>query len=303
MQDENALREVAKDCVHCGFCLPACPTYQLWAEEMDSPRGRIYLVNQILDGAELTADRRGALRPLPGLHGLHDRVPVGRAVRPAHRGGPGVDRGGAQVWRGVPSRGWRASAGRQRRAGPGRAGGHLLAVPLPPAAAGDDRAAAAGAADRARPAAGPQPACRPGSPPCSARRCGWPRRAVSAAAARPLPERVPALGHPAGGGRHAHRVRAVGVLPAGQRRDRPGARGRGLRRDHPARAGLLRRAVAALRPGGRGQRVRPAHDRHVRAGRRGRGGGQLGRLRFGHEGVRAAAARAPTAAGPSAPPR
>jgi Fe-S oxidoreductase len=55
VQDENTLREVAKDCVHCGFCLPACPTYQLWAEEMDSPRGRIYLVNQILDGAELTA--------------------------------------------------------------------------------------------------------------------------------------------------------------------------------------------------------------------------------------------------------
>jgi glycolate oxidase iron-sulfur subunit len=54
MQDEDTLREVAKDCVHCGFCLPACPTYQLWAEEMDSPRGRIYLVNQLLDGAELT---------------------------------------------------------------------------------------------------------------------------------------------------------------------------------------------------------------------------------------------------------
>jgi glycolate oxidase iron-sulfur subunit len=54
MQDADHLREVAKDCVHCGFCLPACPTYQLWAEEMDSPRGRIYLVNQLLDGAELT---------------------------------------------------------------------------------------------------------------------------------------------------------------------------------------------------------------------------------------------------------
>jgi glycolate oxidase iron-sulfur subunit len=54
MQDGERLREVANDCVHCGFCLPACPTYQLWAEEMDSPRGRIYLVNQILDGAELT---------------------------------------------------------------------------------------------------------------------------------------------------------------------------------------------------------------------------------------------------------
>jgi glycolate oxidase iron-sulfur subunit len=54
MQDNDALRSVAKDCVHCGFCLPACPTYELWGEEMDSPRGRIHLVNQILDGAEMT---------------------------------------------------------------------------------------------------------------------------------------------------------------------------------------------------------------------------------------------------------
>jgi glycolate oxidase iron-sulfur subunit len=54
MQDEQSLRAVANDCVHCGFCLPACPTYQLWGEEMDSPRGRIHLVNQLLDGSELT---------------------------------------------------------------------------------------------------------------------------------------------------------------------------------------------------------------------------------------------------------
>ena len=52
--DERELRGLANDCVHCGFCLPACPTYSLWGEEMDSPRGRIHLVTQVLDGAELS---------------------------------------------------------------------------------------------------------------------------------------------------------------------------------------------------------------------------------------------------------
>jgi glycolate oxidase iron-sulfur subunit len=44
------LRELTKDCVHCGFCLPTCPTYTLWREEMDSPRGRIQLMEATLDG-------------------------------------------------------------------------------------------------------------------------------------------------------------------------------------------------------------------------------------------------------------
>jgi glycolate oxidase iron-sulfur subunit len=46
------LRGIVNDCVHCGFCLTACPTYELWGEEMDSPRGRIHLISQLLDGAE-----------------------------------------------------------------------------------------------------------------------------------------------------------------------------------------------------------------------------------------------------------
>jgi len=44
-------RELLADCVHCGFCLPACPTYVLWGEEMDSPRGRIYMMQKAADGA------------------------------------------------------------------------------------------------------------------------------------------------------------------------------------------------------------------------------------------------------------
>jgi glycolate oxidase iron-sulfur subunit len=43
--------ERISDCVHCGFCLPTCPTYALWGEEMDSPRGRIYLMKLGKEGS------------------------------------------------------------------------------------------------------------------------------------------------------------------------------------------------------------------------------------------------------------
>ena len=42
--------ELIDQCVHCGFCLPVCPTYILWKDEMDSPRGRIYLMKMAADG-------------------------------------------------------------------------------------------------------------------------------------------------------------------------------------------------------------------------------------------------------------
>ena len=49
-------QDIVEDCVHCGFCLDTCPTYALWANEADSPRGRIVLVAQALDGASELSD-------------------------------------------------------------------------------------------------------------------------------------------------------------------------------------------------------------------------------------------------------
>ena len=45
---------IVRKCVHCGFCNATCPTYQLLGDELDGPRGRIYLIKQVLEGAEVT---------------------------------------------------------------------------------------------------------------------------------------------------------------------------------------------------------------------------------------------------------
>ncbi|HKK06276.1 MAG TPA: glycolate oxidase subunit GlcF [Gammaproteobacteria bacterium] len=59
IKDTPAGREadrILRNCVHCGFCTATCPTYQLLGDELDGPRGRIYLIKQVLEGHE--ASRR-----------------------------------------------------------------------------------------------------------------------------------------------------------------------------------------------------------------------------------------------------
>jgi glycolate oxidase iron-sulfur subunit len=52
--DGQAAEAILRNCVHCGFCTATCPTYQLLGDELDGPRGRIYLMKQVLEGAEVT---------------------------------------------------------------------------------------------------------------------------------------------------------------------------------------------------------------------------------------------------------
>jgi glycolate oxidase iron-sulfur subunit len=49
-----AAQAILRKCVHCGFCTATCPTYQLLGDELDGPRGRIYLIKQVLEGAKPT---------------------------------------------------------------------------------------------------------------------------------------------------------------------------------------------------------------------------------------------------------
>jgi glycolate oxidase iron-sulfur subunit len=51
----DTAERILRNCVHCGFCLATCPTYQILGNELDSPRGRIYLMKQVLEGATPTA--------------------------------------------------------------------------------------------------------------------------------------------------------------------------------------------------------------------------------------------------------
>jgi glycolate oxidase iron-sulfur subunit len=52
--DGHAAEAILRKCVHCGFCTATCPTYQLLGDELDGPRGRIYLIKQVLEGTPAT---------------------------------------------------------------------------------------------------------------------------------------------------------------------------------------------------------------------------------------------------------
>jgi glycolate oxidase iron-sulfur subunit len=52
--DGDEAQDILRKCVHCGFCNATCPTYQLLGDELDGPRGRIYLIKQVLEGADVT---------------------------------------------------------------------------------------------------------------------------------------------------------------------------------------------------------------------------------------------------------
>src|SRR5471032_2668998 len=53
-RDGDEAEAILRACVHCGFCTATCPTYQLLGDELDGPRGRIYLIKQVLEGHEPT---------------------------------------------------------------------------------------------------------------------------------------------------------------------------------------------------------------------------------------------------------
>jgi glycolate oxidase iron-sulfur subunit len=48
--------EILRRCVHCGFCTATCPTYQILGDELDGPRGRIYMIKQMVEGADVTRE-------------------------------------------------------------------------------------------------------------------------------------------------------------------------------------------------------------------------------------------------------
>ena len=188
----DVLRSLTSDCVHCGFCLPTCPTYLLWSEEMDSPRGRIQLMEAHLDGTiSLNPTVVEHFDRCLGCMACVTACPSGVAVRQADRGDARDGRDARRAPARRPVRARRAVQAAPLSAADG-AGAAARAARPQAAAAGpprrDDRDRAALALDRAAGAAYARGSARPAgvsafsqvasSPWCSA--------SVNAATARVL---------------------------------------------------------------------------------------------------------------------
>jgi len=215
--------DVIADCVHCGFCLDACPTYVLWAEEADSPRGRIVLISEGVSAAEESISEEMVTH--------FDRCLGCMACVTACPSGVRYDRLIERVRPQVERHYRRPRAERALRRvlfetlpHPGR-----MRVLVPLIAAG-----------RRLPLDG-----LPG--PAAALAKIAPRTSARAALTSRLPERIPAAGEPRGTGRAAAGLRAARLLSPHSRGDGPHPRRRGLRGDHPPHAPLLRRAPVPLR--------------------------------------------------------
>ncbi|MEP7042373.1 MAG: 4Fe-4S dicluster domain-containing protein [Dokdonella sp.] len=80
LRDSAAAREaeaIVRRCVHCGFCLATCPTYQVLGDERDSPRGRIVLIQQLLEGEPANATTQTHLDRCLGCRSCETTCPSG----------------------------------------------------------------------------------------------------------------------------------------------------------------------------------------------------------------------------------
>jgi glycolate oxidase iron-sulfur subunit len=98
---------IVQKCVHCGFCTATCPTYQLLGDELDGPRGRIYLIKQVLEGTEPTVKTQQHLDRCLTCNSCETTCPSGvRYGRLVDIGRRAVDE---RVARSPSSRMWRAA--------------------------------------------------------------------------------------------------------------------------------------------------------------------------------------------------
>jgi glycolate oxidase iron-sulfur subunit len=100
---------ILRKCVHCGFCTATCPTYQLLGDELDGPRGRIYLVKQMLEGAPPTAKTRLHLDRCLSCRSCESTCPSGVQYGRLADIGRGIVE--QKVGRSAPERLWRAVLG------------------------------------------------------------------------------------------------------------------------------------------------------------------------------------------------